>query len=307
MQLRHFRYFIAVAEEGSFLKAARRLRVAQPSLSKQVQDLEREIGTPLLERLPRGVRLTPAGTAFLAEARATVENAARAVARARRAQEEEDTVLHFSHGRIAHNTSAVADLLFEFRKARPDVTIRIHSMNGSAQRTALREGRLDAAVTLATELPVPGFGSMPFADCSIRGVLLPGDHPLAQESAVSLSELRDLTYLSLPHSISRSLARMARAAMRVRGLVPAQSRPRPTDMSLTRLYITAGNAWTMATDAMAEQLATSDSVVYRPFVEAPISLWLTLIWVPEHASQMVSDLVDAAARIDNLTGGLVQV
>ena len=86
MELRHFRYFVAVAEERSFAQAARRLRVAQPALSKQIHDLEAELGVPLFERLPRGVRLTPAGEAFLADARATLEAAGRATTSARSAR-----------------------------------------------------------------------------------------------------------------------------------------------------------------------------------------------------------------------------
>src|SRR5688572_11325811 len=102
MQLRHFHYFIAVAEEGSFLRASRRLRVAQPSLSRQIQDLEREIGVPLFERVPRGVKLTEGGAAFLTEARATIENAARAVARARRADGDSEQTLLLAHSALFH-------------------------------------------------------------------------------------------------------------------------------------------------------------------------------------------------------------
>src|SRR5207244_1591118 len=85
MELRHLRYFVAVAEEGSFLRAGRRLRVAQPALSKQIRDLEREVGVKLFERLPRGARVTPAGEHFLRDTRNTLESAMRAVATDRRA------------------------------------------------------------------------------------------------------------------------------------------------------------------------------------------------------------------------------
>jgi len=83
MELRHLRYFIAVAEERSFLAAAARLRVAQSALSKQVRDLEDELGATLFERGPRGVNLTASGRAFLVEARRTLDVASRAVATAR--------------------------------------------------------------------------------------------------------------------------------------------------------------------------------------------------------------------------------
>src|SRR2546429_9219358 len=78
MNLRQLQYLLAIADEGSFTRAAERLLVAQPSLSQQIKSLERELGGPLLERLPTGVRLTAAGKAFLPGARAAVTNAERA-------------------------------------------------------------------------------------------------------------------------------------------------------------------------------------------------------------------------------------
>src|SRR2546426_11623406 len=101
MELRHFRYFVAVAEEHSFAHAARRLRVAQPALSKQIRDLETELGVTLFERLPRGVRLTPAGGGFLADARGTVGAAGGAAAGGPRARREPRAA-----GRVRH-TGAV--------------------------------------------------------------------------------------------------------------------------------------------------------------------------------------------------------
>jgi DNA-binding transcriptional LysR family regulator len=85
LNLRQLHYFLAVADEGSFTHAAERLLVAQPSLSQQIKSLEKELGGPLLERLPKGVRLTAAGKAFIAEARATVTHAASAARNARSA------------------------------------------------------------------------------------------------------------------------------------------------------------------------------------------------------------------------------
>src|SRR5439155_15726987 len=100
MELRHLRYFVAVAEEGSFVRAAGRLRVAQPALSKQIRDLEREVGVTLFHRLPRGIRLTPAGEAFLVEARGTLTAAGRAVTSARGAAKDGASDLEFAHGEL---------------------------------------------------------------------------------------------------------------------------------------------------------------------------------------------------------------
>ena len=108
LELRPLWYFVAVAEQGSFVQAARRLRVAQPALSKQIRDLEGELGVTLFERLPRGVQLTRAGEAFLAHARVTLEAAARAVASARDAANG-GSALEFAHGGPVSVVAQVTD------------------------------------------------------------------------------------------------------------------------------------------------------------------------------------------------------
>src|SRR2546426_12596256 len=110
MELRHLRYFVSGAEQGAFVKAAGQLRVAQSALSKQIRDLEREVGVALFERLSRGVRLTAAGEVFLAEARATLERAESAVAGARRADQRRGSSLHPAHREGGGWAPAVAGL-----------------------------------------------------------------------------------------------------------------------------------------------------------------------------------------------------
>ena len=129
MELRHLRYFVAVAEEHSFVRAARRLRVAQPALSKQIHDLETELGVTLFDRLPRGVRLTAGGQAFLAEARSTLEAAGRAVTVARSAAKNGACDLEFAHGELAVYTPIIEDLLAAFRESHPEAQVRVSSMS----------------------------------------------------------------------------------------------------------------------------------------------------------------------------------
>jgi DNA-binding transcriptional LysR family regulator len=297
MQLRHFHYFIAVADEGSFLKAARRLRVAQPSLSKQIQDLEREIGALLFQRLPRGVRLTPAGRAFLLEARLTVENASRAVASARRADEDADARLHFAHGRVGHYAGVLGQLLAGFRMQHPETQVQIHRLNETTQRAALREHRVDVAATFAGSLPVSGFAVHPLLNSSATGVLISSAHPLAARSAISLAELQPLTYLHVPRRVSPEIYRIALAALLSRGLIPDRLRPRASDDRSAALHIATGNAWTLASPHTASAYAASDAIVYRPFVEPPIPFWLCLIWRLESPAPAVVNLVGVAQRL----------
>src|SRR5687768_3858160 len=172
MQMRHFRYFIAAAEEGSFLKASSRLRVAQTSLSRQIRDLEREVGVALFDRLPRGVRLTRAGEVFLKEARATLECAARAVAMARN-EGAADTMLRIAHGTLFLHATTVSRILAAYHAVSPDHNIVISRLNETKQRSALREQRIDVAVSFIATPAVEGLSAHRLLDAAIRGVVLP--------------------------------------------------------------------------------------------------------------------------------------
>src|SRR5512132_145644 len=128
MELRHLRYFVAVAEELNFGRAATRLRIAQPPLSRQIRDLEREIGTPLFERVARGVELTPAGRAFLPEARLTLAQAERAQRTAQRAARGEIGRLRVGFVEAATYSSILPALLGFFRIHLPDVGLSLFAM-----------------------------------------------------------------------------------------------------------------------------------------------------------------------------------
>ena len=243
MELRHLRYFVAVAEEGSFLRAARRLHVAQPALSKQIRDLEREVGVKLFERLPRGARMTRAGEQFLSNARHALESAARAVATAR--QTDSATGLQFAHSELYVYTPALLKLLAAFRAASPQTPVRIVRVDDVDQHAALREQRIDAAATFVGTWPVPGLEALRLVDCAVTGVLLPATHPLAAEPRVRLQDLSDLIWLHPSQHSRPELYRVLRTALESRGLVPARHRGRRGDIG-ANVAIAAGDAWALA-------------------------------------------------------------
>lgn len=297
MELRHFRYFVAVAEERSFAQAARRLRVAQPALSKQIRDLETELGVTLFDRLPRGVRLTPAGEAFLVEARSTLDAAGRAAASARGAAEDCASDLAFAHGELAVYTSILEDLLAAFRDAHPEAHVRLSSMTDADAHTALRERQIDVAAVFIAQWPVPGVDAFRLVDCTTKGVLLPASHPLAAKAAVRLAELRDLPWLHSAPQRWPGFFRTFEGALRDRGLVPLRRRERPKETPSANVQIAAGEAWALASEAIAAPYrATTTAIVYRPFVEPPIPCWIALVWRPK-ATSLVHDLVAVARRI----------
>lgn len=299
MELRHFRYFVAVAEEGSFGQAARRLLVAQPALSKQVRDLETEVGVTLFHRLPRGVRLTQAGEAFLTEARDTLQGAARAVANARGAAKGGASGLAFAHGELAAYTAIIEDLLAAFRDAYPEAQVRASSKSDADTFQALREREVDVASVFIAQWPVEGFDALRLVDCAPRGVLLPASHPLAASSSVRLADLRNLTWL---HSASQrwpGFFQVLQGALRDRGLAPLLHRERPKETPAANVQIAAGETWALASEVIAAPYrATPTAIVYRPFVEPPIPCWIALVWHPK-APRIVHDLVDVARKLSN--------
>jgi len=298
MELRHLRYFVAVAEERSFVQAARRLRVAQPALSRQIRDLEAEVGVRLLQRLPRGVRLTVAGEIFAADARSTLEIAARAVATARRAGQQSAAVLQFGAGpEIGVYAASVADLLAAFRRVNPGTDIRVSNQDETQQLPSLRERSIEAAVTFLTEWPVTLFEAHRLVAAPLEGVLLPVSHSLASKATVRLSDLEGLTFLHRAGVYWPQNFRVIKAAMAERGWKASPGRERPALSGSVFLEIAAGGSWSLANPAIAAPvLAATTSVVYRPMTDAPIPAWVALIWLPP-ASAAVHHLIEVARDI----------
>src|SRR3989442_3372121 len=275
MELRHLRYFVAVAEEGSFLRAASRLRVAQPALSKQMRDLEREVGVNLFERLPRGARVTPAGEHFLRNARNALESAARAVATARRTGSA--TELKLAHSELYVYTPVLVNLLAAFRQASPETPVRVARVDDVAQHAALREQRIDVAATFVGTWPVPGLEALQLVDCAVTGVLLPATHPLAAQERIRLRDLSDLLWLHPSQHTRPELYRVLRTALESRGLVPARHRGRRGDIG-ANVAIAAGDGCALASSAVAPVDVKLDGpILQRPFVLPPIPMWLTLL------------------------------
>lgn len=295
MELRHLRYFVAVAEEGSFLAAASRLRVAQPALSKQIHDLEREVGVKLFERRPRGTRMTAAGEAFLRHARNALESAARAVATARKTASA--TGLTLALGDVYVYTSAILKLLAAFRHESPETPVRVVRLHDAAQAAALRERRIDVAAMFVGTWPVPGLEAVQLADCTVTGVLLPASHPIAAHERIRLADLHDLVWLHPSQRTRPEVYRVLRSALERRSLVPARHRGRRGDIA-ANVAIAAGDAWALANPTVAAAYTDLEgSIAYRPFVDPPIPLWYALVWRSDAASPLIERLVAVAGRL----------
>ncbi|WP_336220423.1 LysR family transcriptional regulator [Citrobacter amalonaticus] len=187
IELRHLRYFVAVAEELHFGRAAARLNISQPPLSQQIQVLEQQVGARLLARTNRSVALTAAGKQFLADSRQILGLVNDAAARAERLHQGEAGELRIGFTSSAPFIRAVADTLSLFRQNYPDMHLQTREMNTREQLAPLTEGGLDVGLMRNTPLP----------DVLCHEVILheplmamiPRAHPLAQKPVVTLAEL----------------------------------------------------------------------------------------------------------------------
>lgn len=147
MELRHLRYFVAVAEAMNFTKAAAKLRVAQPALSRQVQALEDEIGVDLLQRSPRGVMLTAEGKLFTEEARKLLAHVEESVYKVRALARGEFGELHVGYAPTP-TVEILPPAVSAFKAAAPNVKLVLHDLGSTEIATGLREGSLDLGIML---------------------------------------------------------------------------------------------------------------------------------------------------------------
>jgi DNA-binding transcriptional LysR family regulator len=193
VELRHLRYFVAVAEELNFSRAAQRLAMTQPSLSRQVHDLENELGVELLARQPRRLLLTPAGEIFLDRARQILEAAEQAVFQTRQLGQGVAGTLAIGYNTDQAGCGLLPAILQAFRQEYPDVTISLRSMEMSRQLAALHDRELDLgfSIRLGKENFEPGFKGICNENLSADPLVaaLPAGHKLAENEKVSLAEL----------------------------------------------------------------------------------------------------------------------
>ncbi|MFE6664878.1 LysR family transcriptional regulator [Streptomyces sp. NPDC057697] len=190
MEARHLRYALALAEHEHFGRAAGALGIAQPPLSKQIADLEREVGARLFERTRRGVFPTAAGTAFLARARRALDEITAASVDAARAARGETGRLRL--GFIASALlEPLPDVLGRFGRERPDVRLELHEMASSRSTAALVAGGLDVAITLGPPRSIGAerLVSVPIGHDHLIAVVC-DSHPYAGQPSVDAAQLR---------------------------------------------------------------------------------------------------------------------
>lgn len=197
MELRHLRYFVAVGEEQHYGRGAQRLRVAQPALSRQIQDLEEEIGFKLFDRLSRGVKLSTAGKLFLEEARRILQQVNDATGRAKRVASGQSGTLRAGFIESMSWHGVVPDSFREFRERQPDAELQIKPLSSLEQVQSVRSGQLDAGF-LFTIANIDR--EMAQLDIALVNLMLavPRGHPLAESKALRLRDLSSASFIWFP-------------------------------------------------------------------------------------------------------------
>jgi DNA-binding transcriptional LysR family regulator len=261
MDFRHLKYFVAVADEQNFTRAAERLHISQPPLSRQIQDLEDELGTPLFERGSRPLKLTDAGRFFYGHATRLLEQAAQAVRSTKRiAQLERRLVIGF----VASTMYGALPLLVrKFRAACPQTELALTEMSTVEQIEALKVGRIDV-----------GFGRVRQDDPSIKReilreerlvVAIPGEHELAtSDGPLTLAEVAVHPLLVYPRTPRPSYADQVLSLFRDLALEPVSVHE--LQEMQTALGLVASGMGLCVVPASVHRLRP-DEVVYRPLAE----------------------------------------
>ena len=301
MELRHLRYFVAVAEELHFGRAAERLHIAQPPLSQQIRQLEGALGFPLLLRAHRRVRLTDGGAAFLGEARAILARVERAAQDARRVARGETGSLAL--GFIASTTWwLVPALLQELRRRQPGVALSLAELSTEEQVAALRAGTIQVGLG-RPPADDPAIAAEPLLDEPLA-VALPLRHRLARGPAVPLRALADEPFVLFPRRPRPGWADRVLGHCREAGFLPHVAQE-VLELSTALALVAAGAGVTLVPGSV--QSLRPRGLVYRPLAPPAPTTRLLALYRREDAPPTVARFVEIArdvlARRAGATGG----
>ena len=260
MELRHLRYFVAVADELHFGRAAARLHTSQPSLSQQIRDLERELKVELFVRTKRRVDLTPAGSRFLQEARAILSSAERAAGLARETARGESRKLSIG---ISPETDwlFLGKVLHLFAERAPSVEVFFQNLTPEAQVTALRDGQIDVGFV---GLPLEAEGLVTEPTGRVRLVVaLPASHPMAGRTDLKFEDLSKEAYVLWPKHLSPGAYEQMLSVFRKAGFGPPIEMEGGIPSTRTVLGMVAAGLTIALVDPVLEHMSAS-AVVFRP-------------------------------------------
>ncbi|MCC5635852.1 LysR family transcriptional regulator [Nostoc sp. CHAB 5844] len=298
MELRHLRYFVTLAEELHFGKAAEKLQIAQPPLSQQIRQLEAELGFELFHRTKRNVQLTQAGQVFLSEVQQILQQLQQAIQIGQQTSRGEvgKLVVGFVSS-SAYNI--LPDILKEYRNRVPGVSLELHELTTDQQLDWLREGRMDV-----------GFIRPPVDDHKFSWetifqeslmVALPETHELANQSHISLTSLANEAFISFPRKLAPGVYDLIISLCQQSGFSP--NVVQEAIQMQTIISIVAAEIGVAVVPASLQNLQRT-GVIYKHIEEHTPKVAIAMIWRSSETSPTVQKFLeivrDKPATTDNI-------
>jgi DNA-binding transcriptional LysR family regulator len=291
VELRHLRYFVAVAENEGFGRAAQLLHVAQSAISEQIRDLESELGTLLFDRNNRNVRLTPEGKVFLADARAILQLAARAAANVRKSLHGEVGTLTI--GFFAGGTGAFFPAIIkEFRLRFPEVQVALVEMAPLMQHHALQAGTIDIGFTRALGPQATTLRSEHFMTERLY-VVLPKTHRLAGKRQIAMRDLAEEKFVLNDRAYSAPVFDRVIALCTEAGFSPRISATGTVASGVLAL-VEAGEG--IAILPAGSRRLSSEELLFVPLADRAAFVDMVIAWSPSHQSRVVQSFLELARK-----------
>ncbi|NSL55961.1 LysR substrate-binding domain-containing protein [Uliginosibacterium aquaticum] len=297
MELRHLRYFVAVAEELHFTRAAARLHIGQPPLSQQIQALEAELGVSLFHRTRRSVQLTEAGRHLLERARTILAASTDVAAELQRIARGESGELRIAFTSSGLLIPELRSALKTYRQRYPGVSLRLSEMYTHAQFAALIAGELDVGFVRYNEPAAPAGLRLQLLRRDRLCLILPDDHPLASQPRIHLADCRNEAFIGYPAGAGASLVDYLQALCRNAGFEPhitQEAREAQTQIGL----VAAGIGVAVLAEPLA--LIRVEGVRFIPLADPGAEVCMALATRAEEASPRVQGFMNGLlpARVD---------
>lgn len=297
MELRHLRYFVAVGEEQHYGRAASRLRVAQPALSRQIQDLEEELGFKLFDRLPRGVKLNSAGKLFLEDARRILQELGEAALRASRVARGHSGTLRVGFTENSCWRGVVPESFRRFRELQPDAELQLRPLASVEQIEAIRAGRLDTGFVNFMPKSDPDLDQLLVAIQHLE-LAAPEGHPLTRLKKLHLRDLTDAPFVWFPRWPSpafydRLMHECYRGGLKSPRIVQ-EGLNEATILSLVSSGLGVG--WVLGT----ARWRCPETVVVLPVIDLKMPLTLALAWRRDNTSPLLANFVGDVRRLPDV-------
>lgn len=298
MELRHLRYFIVAAEEENFNRAAERLHLAQPALSRRIHDLEAEMGVLLFERGKQRVRLSTVGRAFFDDIRRVLKDLERACAKSRRMSRGETGVLSLGLNHTVLRHAIASRAVQEFHAKYPDVEVKMDAGKHRYLVDAILDGQVDAAFLYTRPIDDPVFDYVEVVRDAFL-LALPKLHPLASRPEIRLADLREEDFLWMKRENAPSRWDQMIAACEAGGLTPRIVQQVTSESSRLHL-VAAGMGVTFVTTGFQNYL--SESVAIRRVVDFNVTMTLELAWRRDNLSPLLEGFIEIVKQLKALLG-----